>query len=72
MQNNFCHIVNEPFNRVKVKAGNPYSRGWISTVDLLAPAITFKLLLKLKKILFRFYKTNYLNEWSSVLCLALN
>jgi hypothetical protein len=50
---------------------NPYRRGWISTVDLLALASSYLLLLKLKKILFVFYKTSYLNEWSTVLRLPL-
>ncbi len=50
----FCHSVNKPLKRVKVLAWNPYSRGWISTVDLLALAISFKLLLKLKKNSFSF------------------
>jgi len=42
-------------------AGNPYRRGRISTVDLLALTKSFQLLFIYMNIYFLFYKTTYLD-----------
>jgi hypothetical protein len=46
----------------KAKAGNPYLRGWMSTVDLHVLTSLDQLLFENAHIFYLFDKTSYLNE----------
>jgi hypothetical protein len=65
------HITMQAMRRVKAR--NPYARGWISTVDLLELTSSDELPIILKMHIFSFFftKTSYLMRRSTVLSLPL-